>query len=270
MTYKRLILAIIIEIKQGYVNMLQISNIRFWKILLFWAVSISITSCAFYTPQLSAPVTVKEKGQLDADLGISVASNLLTPGVTGSFAYAISDRYFTQIYTSALFNRNFHFQGLLGRRLLTTSHIDIRLSGGYFFGTVDLNDQSDVFGPPIYTKGSYQSYFGKLQWNTCLKDKRKNFGFTFLAGSFAPDLLIKSFDEETMEDKSQYFTDRAILYEPYFYYQYNASDKFGVTFSYAFSYFADISKNQRFQPNKVNIDYNRRGNFGISIRFLIK
>lgn len=240
------------------------------KYILFWIVSVLLNSCAFYTPQLSSPVIVKEKGQLDADLGINVASNLLTPGVTGSFAYAISDKFFAQIYTSALFNRNIHYQGLLGRRLLTTSHIDIRISGGYFYGTVDLNDQSDIFGPPIYTKGNYQSFFGKLQWNTNLNDKRKNFGFTFSAGSFIPNLNIKSTDEDTMEEKNMNFTDRAILCEPYFYYQYNASDKIGVTFSYAFSYFADISKTQRFQPFKYDIDYNRQGNFGISIRFLIR
>ncbi|MFB6341030.1 hypothetical protein ACE1ET_04890 [Saccharicrinis sp. FJH62] len=235
---------------------------------LFCIVSILLlSSCALYTPQVAPPILIEEKGETELDFGASISSFLITPGADVSVAYGFTDKIHAQAYASYISSGTIHLQLLTGYRFNINERANIRLLGGYFYGNGNVKYQ-EGFNEPMNYKGFYQSILGKFQYTNTFKNHNKIWGLSFTIGNFTP--YYKVYYVESSNDMDKVIDQKGILFEPYLFYHYKISDKLGITFSYSNTWIKPINQLNNDYPNHYELDYNKYGNFGITLKYTLK
>lgn len=240
------------------------------KHIVTCTISLLLTGCAIYTPQVSPPILIKEKGDIQLDIGANVSSVLITPGVNASASIGLTDNVQTQLYTCYISSGTTHFQLLTGYNFKINEKSDFKLMGGYFYGIGNVTYQGIFYGEPITYKGHYKSIFSKIQFSKQMKSPNKIWGFTFTLGNFTPDYSINYNETTEIQTETKKINQKGILFEPYLFYHYKLSDRFGLTLSYSNCWIKPINQLNDDYPNRYDLDYNYWGNIGFTIKYLIK
>jgi len=225
-----------------------------------------LTSCAVYTPQVSPPILIEEKGDVQLNFGGNISSALISPGLNAAITYGFTDKIQVQLYTSYISSGTAHFQFLAGYNLKLNEKANIRLFGGYFYGIGDVKYMQILsHGSPNYI-GNYQSYFGKIQFSKFVR--KNNIGLTFTVGHFQPNYTVKYENNTGFTDFE--INQKGLLLDPSIYFNWNFSDKLGLTFTYSNAWIKPLDQINIDSPNNYELDYNYYGNFGISLKYLIR
>lgn len=228
-----------------------------------------LQSCAVYTPQTSSSIQINEKGEVQLDLVGNVSSFLVSPGVSGSISYGVTDKIRTQIFASHISSGTTHLQTLLGYDFNLNEKSGLIVSGGYFYGFGNVKYQqimSSYKGSPTYI-GTYESLFGKVQYSKSLRNSNGNWGFTFTVGNFQPNYRVEYFQDYNNLIKVEKINQRGLLLEPYVYVNWILTGKLGLGISYSNAWIKPLNQINPDYPNTYKLDYNVYGNIGINLTY---
>ncbi len=170
-----------------------------------------LNSCTVYTPAIQSPVTIKEKGQIQADANISFSSILLLPlGFNGSIAYGISDNTSVQLSTNMKLFDYYEYDISAGNYFINKNKFRLGLFPGYSYGKIDYLDMSgDIMSLPMNDwTGNYHNFYLRLQ--SLIDLKILTLGIGAKTGLFLPNLLM----DNTIVNKKAIITQPTLYIKP--------------------------------------------------------
>ena len=235
----------------------------FW--LLYLSSILLLSSCSVYTSQVSPPVLIESKGEIEFDGGISIIPSS-SVGVNTSISYGLTEKIQSQLFVSHI-GQGFDgeattLQGIIGYSFFTNEHLSFKSFVGYFYGSANLiGDSSNLY---LYNfKGNYQSLFGQFQF--ILKKKKYSLGVTLKIGEF--------YSTEKSTWKNNTINDKGVLFEPsIFYIKTFKNKKFRLHFLYSIPFLNLKKYNHDGYGNEPATFYgysNPYGNFGIGVSYFM-
>ena len=105
-----------------------------------------LSGCTTYLPAIQPPVTIKEKGQIQADASVSFTSALLVPlGLHGSIAYGITDNTSVQLSTNMMLFDFSEYDICAGNYFINKNKFRLGVFPGYSHGRIDYMEKRGSF-----------------------------------------------------------------------------------------------------------------------------
>jgi len=235
--------------------------------ILIIVIILFLDSCAVYTPQVTPPILIEEKNEMQTDIGGSFSSFYITPGMYASIAYGLTDYLAIQSFGSIISSGTYHFEESLGLNKKINDKIKISLLTGYFYGVGTVLDKTHMSIGPIKWEGHYQSPFVRFQFSN--KFKKLYWGFGLKAGYFNPEYYkTREYDYHSIiVHETTLINQKGLLIEPSLFFNIRIKDKFGIIFNLADSWIKPLDQFNECCPNSYEIKYDYYGNIGIGIYY---
>jgi hypothetical protein len=173
--------------------------------IVYSAVLFCLAGCSVYTSQVTTPVLIEKKGEMQIDGNLSF-SNFFHPGAHGTITYGLFDNVALQSSFNYIFKRKFHYDVSLGYSLGLSEHFSLGLYPGFSAGHSDIyihNDWYRSYYSDDFISGSYKTPYVRLQ---TLYD----FHFVFIALSCRTGWFMPNFTK----NNSTILNQQGFLLEP--------------------------------------------------------
>lgn len=209
-----------------------------------------LQGCYIVSPQVSPLVVLDKKGDLQADMGISISSQKISAlGGYASCAYAVTDNSFIQFSTSKIITKDFEYNAMIGQDFNFDSINKFGIGIGYKYSDISSSTTESTSLDNIWTfdwDGKYRLPYTKLQWIN--KRNKITFGLGTSIGIFMPNLY--------KEDRL--INDNGLYIEPSFSFiipRHNRRLDFALNSSYLFILSMDSNIDNLIDYNKIS--YNK-------------
>ena len=156
------------------------------KILIIgFALSLTLTSCIVYQPQLTDIPLIHEKNDLRVDAGVS-----LLPSAQATISYGLTDKVAIQGFGSYGADEKYYLQAATGIYKNKGNDRVLELYGGFGYGHGEAYDDTE----PGTLLGNYQLYFGQLNYGRKANQTSKTeLGFGFKTGYLHTDVNDRNY-----------------------------------------------------------------------------
>ena len=216
-----------------------------------------LTSCVVYQPQVAPVSLIKEKGDLQFNIGAIFPST----GVYANANYGINSFISSQLYGSFYLPGIYHIDFNSGF-YKNINKINIGIWGGYAYGQGQLYDGGGM-RKQTYWKGDYSLPYCKIQ--LIKESKRYHFGIIFKYGFLTPNYT------QTIDTSLVVLRDRKMyILEPSLIFNLKLFDRLSVTFNYTNALIRPIERFDKYNTVHHDISHNAAGNLGVGVVYIIK
>ena len=175
--------------------------------IIGFSLSMFMSGCVIYNPQMTDIPLIAHKGDLRADAGISILTS-----AHASVSYGLTDKIAIQGFGSIGADERHYLQGAAGIYKNTGNNKVLEAYTGFGYG----HGESFRSGDNGFIDGNYQLYFGQVNYGKTASEKL-NFetGISLKAGYLHTNLTDKNYYGYT-SDYGPYrkVRDESILFEP--------------------------------------------------------